>query len=166
MRFVMKVTGIKTHVLQRMLGEKAFGWSQRVTHSRQTAICVVSTDKGIQGVGEAFYFGGPSKIAAGIMGDVFGPLLTGRDPFDNSVIWDNLYNWTRDQGMKGVTISALSGTSRERPSGCLFINYSGVLIGIRPGPMPPVYMSPKMSPALRMPWLRRPSGIRKRAFSA
>jgi D-galactarolactone cycloisomerase len=27
---------------------------------------------------------------------------------DTSVIWDVLYNWTRDQGQKGVTISALS----------------------------------------------------------
>ncbi|MFB0520196.1 MAG: mandelate racemase/muconate lactonizing enzyme family protein, partial [Desulfatiglandales bacterium] len=32
----------------------------------------------------------------------------GRDPFDTSVIWDFLYNWTRDQGMKGLPISALS----------------------------------------------------------
>ncbi|MBM4087192.1 MAG: mandelate racemase/muconate lactonizing enzyme family protein, partial [Planctomycetes bacterium] len=49
----MKITGVKTHVLQGMLGEKAFGWSQRVTDRRQTALCVVSTDAGIEGVGEA-----------------------------------------------------------------------------------------------------------------
>ena len=42
------------------------------------------------------------------MDEVFGPLIVGMDPFDTSVIWDNLYNWTRDQGMKGVSISALS----------------------------------------------------------
>jgi D-galactarolactone cycloisomerase len=43
-----------------------------------------------------------------MMDDAFGPLLIGRDPLDTSVIWDSLYNWTRDQGMKGITISALS----------------------------------------------------------
>jgi D-galactarolactone cycloisomerase len=42
------------------------------------------------------------------MADGFGPLLIGKDPMDTSVIWDSLYNWTRDQGQKGLTISALS----------------------------------------------------------
>ena len=104
----MKIAGVKTYVLEGLLGEKSFGWSQRVTDRRQTVICEVSTDEGIQGLGEAFYFGGPAKIAASLIEDALGPLITGRDPLDNAVIWDFLYNWTRDQGMKGVTISALS----------------------------------------------------------
>jgi D-galactarolactone cycloisomerase len=104
----VKITGIKTYVLQGMLGGKSFGWSQRVTDRRQTAICVVTTDAGIQGLGEAFYFGGPSAIVAQMMEGAFGPLIVGQDPFDTNVLWDRLYNWTRDQGMKGVTISALS----------------------------------------------------------
>jgi D-galactarolactone cycloisomerase len=105
----MKISGIKTHVLQALLEDSGFGWSQRVTDRRQTAICEVITDTGITGLGEAFYFGGPAKIVAGIMEEALGPLLVGKDPLDTSVIWDSLYNWTRDQGMKGVTISALSG---------------------------------------------------------
>jgi D-galactarolactone cycloisomerase len=35
-------------------------------------------------------------------------LILGQDPLDTGVLWDRLYNWTRDQGQKGVTISALS----------------------------------------------------------
>ena len=58
----MKITGVKTYVLQGMIEDKSFGWSQRVTNSRQAVLCVVSTDEGITGVGEAFYFGGPAKI--------------------------------------------------------------------------------------------------------
>jgi D-galactarolactone cycloisomerase len=104
----VKITGIRTYVLQAMLGQRGFGWSQRVTDRRQTALCVVSTDEGVEGVGEAFYFGGPAAIVAAVMDDAFGPLLLGSDPFDTSVTWDRLYNWTRDQGQKGVTISALS----------------------------------------------------------
>jgi len=104
----MKITGIKTFVLQGLLEDKAFGWSQRVTDRRQTVICEVSTDEGIKGLGEAFYFSGPAKIAASIISDAYAPLIIGRDPFDTSVIWDFLYNWTRDQGMKGLPISALS----------------------------------------------------------
>jgi D-galactarolactone cycloisomerase len=104
----MKITGIKTYVLQATLGEGGFGWSQRVTDRRQSAICVVDTDEGIQGIGEAFYFGGPASVVATLVDDGLGPLLTGQDPMDTSVLWDRLYNWTRDQGQKGVTISAIS----------------------------------------------------------
>ncbi|UCG05829.1 MAG: mandelate racemase/muconate lactonizing enzyme family protein [Desulfobacterales bacterium] len=104
----MKITGVKTYVLQGMIEDQSFGWSQRVTRTRQSVLCEVSTDEKITGVGEAFYFGGPAKIAANIISDVYGPLLMDKDPLDTSVIWDSLYNWTRDQGMKGVTISALS----------------------------------------------------------
>jgi D-galactarolactone cycloisomerase len=104
----MKITGIKTYVLQASIDDDAFGWSQQVTDRRQAVICVISTDEEIQGVGEAFYFGGPARIAADIITHVYGPLLVDKDPWDTSVIWDSLYNRTRDQGMKGVIISALS----------------------------------------------------------
>jgi D-galactarolactone cycloisomerase len=104
----MKITSIQTYVVRTTLGDQAFGWSQRVGNSRQTAICVIATDEGIHGVGEAFYFGGPSTIAAQIIKEALGPLILGEDPLDNAVLWDRLYNWTRDQGQKGVTISAIS----------------------------------------------------------
>ena len=104
----MKITGITTYVLEALLDNKAFGWSQWITDRRQTALCVISTDEGIQGVGEALCTSGPAKIVASIISDAYAPLLIGRDPFDNSVIWDFLYNRTRDQGMKGLPITALS----------------------------------------------------------
>jgi D-galactarolactone cycloisomerase len=104
----MKITGVETYVLQGLLEDRAFGWSQRVTDRRQAALCVVSTDDGIQGLGEAFYYATPAKIVAHLISDGYAPLLIGRDPFDNAVIWNFLYNWTRDQGMKGLPISALS----------------------------------------------------------
>ena len=105
----MKISEVKTYVLEALLEDQGFGWSQRVTDRRQTAICEVVTDEGISGLGEAFYFGGPAKIVARIMQDALGTQLIGKDPMDTGVIWDGLYNWTRDQGMKGVTISAISG---------------------------------------------------------
>lgn len=104
----MRITGITTYVLQTTLGDHAFGWSQRVGNSRQTAICVIDTDAGLQGVGEAFYFGGPSTIVAQLIDRALGPLILDRDPLNTAVIWDTLYNWTRDQGQKGLTISAIS----------------------------------------------------------
>jgi len=104
----MKITGITTYVLEESLGDKSFGWSQWVTDRRQTALCVISTDEGIQGVGEALSTSGPAKIVASIITDAFAPLIIGRDPLDHAVIWDFLYNRSRDQGMKGLPIAALS----------------------------------------------------------
>lgn len=104
----MKITGVETYVLQGLLGDKSFGWSQWVTDRRQAALCVVNTDEGIQGTGEALYYGGPARIVASLISDALAPLLIGRDPFDNGVIWDFLYNRTRDQGMKGLPVCALS----------------------------------------------------------
>jgi D-galactarolactone cycloisomerase len=104
----MKITGVSTYVLEGLLGNKAFGWSQWVTDRRQTVLCVISTDEGIEGVGEALYVGGSAKIAAGMIKEAYAPLLIGKDPLDNAVIWDFLYNRTRDQGMKGLPITALS----------------------------------------------------------
>jgi len=104
----MKITGVKTYVLEELLGDKAFGWSLWVTNQRQSALCVISTDEGVDGVGEAFYVGGPAKVAASVISEAMAPLIIGKDPFDNAVIWDFLYNRSRDQGMKGLPISALS----------------------------------------------------------
>jgi len=104
----MKIAKIETHVLVGGLGNREFGWSQRVTGTRQAVLVVVSTDEGLQGAGEAFYFGGPGAVAATLIRDGFGPLLVGADPLDHCVIWDRLYNWSRDQGQKGLTVSAIS----------------------------------------------------------
>ncbi|MFB0520004.1 MAG: mandelate racemase/muconate lactonizing enzyme family protein, partial [Desulfatiglandales bacterium] len=70
----MKITGVETYVLEGLLEDKAFGWSQRVTDRRQAALCAVSTDDGIQGLGEAFYYGGPAKIVANLIVDGYAPL--------------------------------------------------------------------------------------------
>ncbi|MAG14400.1 MAG: hypothetical protein CL874_00735 [Dehalococcoidales bacterium] len=104
----MKITGVETYVLESLLGDKAFGWSLWVTDRRQAALCVISTDEGIDGVGEALYSGCPAATATNLINDAYAPLIIGRNPFDNAVIWDLLYNRTRDQGMKGMPICALS----------------------------------------------------------
>ncbi|MDP7415746.1 MAG: mandelate racemase/muconate lactonizing enzyme family protein [Dehalococcoidales bacterium] len=104
----MKITGVETYVLESLLGDKAFGWSLWVTDRRQAALCVISTDEGIDGVGEALYSGCPAATATNLIDDAYAPLIIGRNPFDNAVVWDLLYNRTRDQGMKGMPICALS----------------------------------------------------------
>lgn len=103
----MKITKIQTHVLEALLGDRGFGWSLRVTDRRQTALCVIETDSGLQGVGEAMYLGS-AAVAARVINEVFVPLLVGSDPFDTSVLWDRMYDWSRDGGQKGLPIAAMS----------------------------------------------------------
>ncbi|WP_025771796.1 mandelate racemase/muconate lactonizing enzyme family protein [Thioalkalivibrio sp. HK1] len=100
-----KVSGI---VLEGDIAGAGFGWSQRTTSSRQAALAVVESDNGLSGVGEAFYFGGPARIAAGLIEGALAPLIIGEDPLDTRVLWDRMYNLTRDQGQKGVVLSAIS----------------------------------------------------------
>jgi len=154
----MKITGIETHVLVGQLAGQAFGWSQRVTGTRQAVLCSITTDTGLEGVGEAFYFGGPATVVATLIRDGLGPLVMSRNPMDTSVIWDTLYNWTRDQGQKGVTISALSAYRSPRCSAGRTAN----------GPvcMPPASTNLKASRASRPPWWRKRSATRKRASAA
>ena len=90
----MKITGVKTYVLEATLGEHGFGWSQRVTDRRQSALCVVDTDEGIQGVGEAFYVGGPAQVVATLIDRGSGSVsiwpLCRRSPCDVSHCQKNL----------------------------------------------------------------------------
>ena len=40
---------------------------------------------------------------------MYAGLLTGRDPLAHEVLWQELYNTSRDQGQRGLTMTALSG---------------------------------------------------------
>jgi L-alanine-DL-glutamate epimerase-like enolase superfamily enzyme len=71
----MKITGIEIHVLVGQLEGQSFGWSQRVTGTRQAVLCSITTDTGLEGVGEAFYFGGPATVVATLIREGFGPAV-------------------------------------------------------------------------------------------
>ncbi len=104
----MKISRTKSIVLEGDIEGAGFGWSQRTTAGRQAALAVVESDDGLYGTGEAFYFGGPARIAADLIEGALGPLILGEDPLDTRVLWDRMYNLTRDQGQKGVVLSAIS----------------------------------------------------------
>jgi D-galactarolactone cycloisomerase len=68
-------------------------------------IVKVETDEGITGWGEAF---GPAMVHKSIIESVYAPMLIGKNPLDNRVIWESLYNRLQDHGQKGVSIEAIS----------------------------------------------------------
>jgi D-galactarolactone cycloisomerase len=94
----MKIAEIRTHVLEAPL-------SQPSTTVRSSCIVEIITDTGIVGWGECF---GRARLNAAII-QAFVPFLVGIDPTATEWIWQLLYNQFRDQGQKGLNITALSG---------------------------------------------------------
>ena len=102
----MKIIEVIPHVLQYKLSkEQCFSYSQAWYDNRTIMVVEILTDEGITGWGEAF---GPAFVHKKIIEDIYKPLIIGKDPFDNEVIWETLYNCLRDHGQKGVVIEAIS----------------------------------------------------------
>jgi len=104
----MKITNIKSYVLEHDLGEE-LGYSQQYYHKRSAHLVEIQTDAGIIGWGECF---GPGNVAVAnkcIVEKVIQPLIIGYDPLNREVIWHRVYNLLRDHGQKGMVLQALSG---------------------------------------------------------
>jgi D-galactarolactone cycloisomerase len=100
----MRIAEVKTHVLEAKLSEP-FGWSFQSTGVRATCLVEVICEDGTTGWGECF---GPARLNAPIVA-AFRDHVRGMDPLASERIWMHLYNQFRDQGQRGLTITALSG---------------------------------------------------------
>ncbi len=104
----MKITDVKSHVLQYELPEE-LGYSQQYYAERTAHLVEVMTDEGVTGWGECF---GPGNVAIankGIVECVIRPMVLGEDPLDRDVIWHKVYNLLRDHGREGMAMQSLSG---------------------------------------------------------
>ncbi|WP_284773906.1 mandelate racemase/muconate lactonizing enzyme family protein [Agrobacterium sp. lyk4-40-TYG-31] len=100
----MKIESVRTHLLDYKLGhafESASMRFERRIHCLVEIIC----DDGTVGWGECL---GPAKPNAAVVA-AYTPHLIGKDPLDIEIIWHQLYNLLRDQGQRGLTVTALSG---------------------------------------------------------
>lgn len=105
----MKITEIRAHVLRSPL-EQPFAFSQGWVASRGATLVEVSTDEGVTGWGEALCQGlQPPEIAAAAVLSALKPLALGADPLQPEVLWHRMYHQTRDYGLKGAVIGAISG---------------------------------------------------------
>jgi D-galactarolactone cycloisomerase len=100
----MKISTVTTHVLEAPL-TVPFRWSFNRADTRSTVLVEITTENGLTGWGECF---GPARPIAAII-EAFGPLLINADALAIEAIWQDLYNKFRDQGQKGMVISAISG---------------------------------------------------------
>jgi D-galactarolactone cycloisomerase len=105
----MKIIDVFTHVLTAPLDEP-FAYSQAWVKERSSMIIEIITDEGVIGWGESLCHGGhPPEIAASFVEFCFKPILVGRDPFDVEVLWEEMYNRSRQFGQGGAAVNAISG---------------------------------------------------------
>jgi D-galactarolactone cycloisomerase len=105
----LKITDVRAHVLRSPLAQP-FAFSQGWVASRGATLVEVITDEGVTGWGEALCQGlQPPEIAAAAVTSALRPLLAGADPLQPEVLWHRMYHQTRDYGLKGAVIGAISG---------------------------------------------------------
>jgi D-galactarolactone cycloisomerase len=100
----MKIADVRTHVLEAELS-RPFSWSFDRADRRSACLVEIVCEDGTTGWGECF---GPARPNAAVV-QAFRPHLIGADALASERIWQTLYNRFRDQGQKGLVVTALSG---------------------------------------------------------
>ncbi|MCT7373499.1 mandelate racemase/muconate lactonizing enzyme family protein [Chelativorans salis] len=100
----MKITQVHTHVLEHKL-DRVFESASMRFDRRQHCLVEIVCDDGTVGWGECL---GPALPNASVV-NAYTAALIGRDPLETEKIWLELYNLLRDQGQRGLTVTALSG---------------------------------------------------------
>ena len=103
----MKIIDVRTYPLC-VMSQKAVYYSQDYVDRRMALILEIVTDEGISGWGEGFCSGQNPLILQAVVENAYKPRLIGRDPFDNDVIYETLYNLSRSYGQSGSAVIALS----------------------------------------------------------
>ncbi|MBM7069058.1 mandelate racemase/muconate lactonizing enzyme family protein [Actibacterium sp. 188UL27-1] len=100
----MKIAAIQTHILEHKLDTAFESASARFDHRRHLLVEVTCED-GTTGWGECL---GPPALNAAVINH-YKPVFLGADPLRTEPLWLQAYNLLRDQGMRGLAITALSG---------------------------------------------------------
>ena len=100
----MRIAAVNAHVLEARICEP-FAWSFNRTNMRASCLVEIVAEDGTIGWGECF---GPARLNAAVV-KAFRPLLVGADALATERLWQAIYNGFRDQGQKGLVVTALSG---------------------------------------------------------
>ena len=100
----MEIAAVHTHLLEHRL-ETPFESASMRFDRRQHVLVEIVCDDGTTGWGECL---GPALPNAAIV-KAYGARLIGRNPLDTEILWQELYNLFRDQGQRGLAVTALSG---------------------------------------------------------
>ena len=100
----MKIAAVRTHLLEHRL-DVAFESASMRFDRRAHVLVEIECDDGTTGWGECL---GPARPNAAVVA-AYTNWLLGEDPLETEKIWARLYNALRDQGQRGLTLTALSG---------------------------------------------------------
>ncbi|HVK90062.1 MAG TPA: mandelate racemase/muconate lactonizing enzyme family protein [Mycoplana sp.] len=100
----MRIAAVRTHLLDHRLTVPFESASMRFDR-RAHVLVEIECDDGTIGWGECL---GPARANAAVVAS-YAPWLIGSDPLETEKIWARLYNALRDQGQRGLTVTALSG---------------------------------------------------------
>lgn len=100
----MKIVDVRTHLLEHRLSVPFQSASMRFDRRAHVLVEIVCDD-GTTGWGECL---GPARPNAAVVA-AYKPWLIGANPLETEKIWATLYNALRDQGQRGLTVTALSG---------------------------------------------------------
>ncbi|MBD9640647.1 mandelate racemase/muconate lactonizing enzyme family protein [Ensifer sp. ENS07] len=100
----MKIVAVRTHLLEHRLAVPFESASMRFDR-RAHVLVEIECDDGTIGWGECL---GPARPNAAVVA-AYTPWLIGQDPRQAEKLWAILYNALRDQGQRGLAVTALSG---------------------------------------------------------
>lgn len=100
----MKIETVSTHLLEHRL-DTAFESASMRFDKRLHVLVEIVCDDGTTGWGECL---GPALPNAAVV-KAYAQWLIGKDPLETEKHWAVLYNALRDQGQRGLSITALSG---------------------------------------------------------
>lgn len=100
----MKIAAVRTHLLEHRL-EVPFESASMRFDRRAHVLVEIECDDGTTGWGECL---GPARPNAAVVAAYAGWLI-GQNPMETERLWATLYNALRDQGQRGLAVTALSG---------------------------------------------------------
>jgi D-galactarolactone cycloisomerase len=100
----MRIEAVRTYLLDHKL-DCAFESASMHFDRRQHCLVEIVCEDGTSGWGECL---GPAQPNAAVV-KAYATALIGRDPLETEKLWIELYNLLRDQGQRGLTLTALSG---------------------------------------------------------
>lgn len=106
----LRITNVETILLSyRYQENELWKWSGGATLQRNAVLVRITTDKGIQGIGEVGESAFLPRAVEKIVEDRLKPMLLGENPADIEKLWQKMYVRSAHWGRKGVAIPVISG---------------------------------------------------------
>jgi len=101
-----KITKINVHLVSTKMPDNIADATRKV-ESVGYLIVRLTTEDGLEGIGITYHEVGGQAIKEVIMRDA-APLVMGRDPFETEVVWQDMVQYLRGVGRKGLIFCAIS----------------------------------------------------------